>query len=131
MRYVKRRRAVLTYAARDDPTVNDNRIDMENAPLNKPLDQKLRRVITPGVAIVKVCQNLPDLFGSLTFANAEGRNFIPRLNYPGGGNVSENTLSIYLSRYDRFVSHGKGKWWINPNNYSNGTEIFENEKAGA
>jgi hypothetical protein len=48
-----------------------------------------------------------------------------------GGSVSENTLSIYLSRYDRFVSHGKGKWWINPNNYSNGTEIFENEKAGA
>jgi hypothetical protein len=48
-----------------------------------------------------------------------------------GGNVSENTLSIYLSRYDRFISHGKGKWWIEPNNYSNGREIFEDEKAGA
>ena len=48
-----------------------------------------------------------------------------------GGNVTENTLSIYLSRYDRFVSHGKGMWWINPNNYSNGEEIFQNEKAGA
>ena len=48
-----------------------------------------------------------------------------------GGNVSENTLSIYLSRYDRFVSHGKGKWWIDQNNYSNRTEVFQDEKAGA
>jgi hypothetical protein len=47
-----------------------------------------------------------------------------------GGNVSENTLSIYLSRYDRFVSHGKGTWWVDRNNYSNGSEIFQNEKAG-
>ena len=48
-----------------------------------------------------------------------------------GGSVSENTLSIYLSRYDRFISHGKGMWWIDPHNYSNGTEIFQDEKAGA
>jgi hypothetical protein len=41
-----------------------------------------------------------------------------------GGNINKNTLSIYLSRYPRFVSHGQGVWWIDPANYSNGTEVF-------
>jgi hypothetical protein len=47
--------------------------------------------------------------------------------YRRGGNVSQNTLSIYLSRYDRFVSHGNGRWWINPANYSNETEVSAKE----
>ena len=32
--------------------------------------------------------------------------------YRRGGNVSENTLSIYLSRYPQFISRGHGKWSI-------------------
>lgn len=38
-----------------------------------------------------------------------------------GGTISMNTLSIYLSRYPRFVSHGRGLWGVDPNNHSNGT----------
>src|SRR5438067_11480314 len=116
MRYVKWSRAILTYTTRYDFATYDNRIDMENASFDKTLDQKLRRMITPGVAIVKVCQNLPDLFGSLTFANAEGRNLIPRLNYPGGGNVSEKRIDVVRMKctrefrarnpgFRRYISH--------------------------
>ncbi len=35
-----------------------------------------------------------------------------------GGTVSENTLSIYLSRYPQFVSRGHGKWSIDRKNGS-------------
>lgn len=35
-----------------------------------------------------------------------------------GGNVSESTLSIYLSRYPQFVNRGRGKWSINRSNGS-------------
>jgi hypothetical protein len=33
-----------------------------------------------------------------------------------GGDVSANTLSIYLSRYPQFVRRGHGKWSINRKN---------------
>jgi hypothetical protein len=39
-----------------------------------------------------------------------------------GGNVSENTLSIYLSRYDQFVNRGRGKWSVNRSNGSEATK---------
>src|SRR5438067_6155541 len=106
---IKRGSAILAHATGGDLAIYDNRIDMENASFDKTLDQKLRRMITPGVAIVKVCQNLPDLFGSLTFANAKGRNFIPRLNYPGGGNVSEKRIDVVRMKCTReFRARNRG-----------------------
>src|SRR5262249_659915 len=43
---------------------------------------ELRWMVAPVVAVIKVGQDLPNLFFRLAFSDPEGRNLEPRFNYP-------------------------------------------------
>src|SRR5947209_3029527 len=94
MGYVKGRRTVLADAAGDDLSIHDDRIDVKNTALDKSFDEKLRRVIAPGVAAIEIGKHVPNLFGAVAFANAKGRHLVPRFYDPRSRNARKKRVNV-------------------------------------
>ena len=86
MRNFQRRRAVTTDAAGDDFAVFDDRINVKNIAFDKFFDQKLRRMIAPGISRVNSFKTCQTCSLRLAFSDSESIDFRARFNNPRRGN---------------------------------------------
>lgn len=99
--YAERRRAVLANAGCSHLTAFYDRIDVKHASFHKALEDELRRMIAPVVAVIELGQNIPNLLGRLAFSDAESRDLESRFHDPRRRDTSEKVVDLILIEYAR------------------------------